>query len=448
MLVLLLLVYLFNFVDRQIFSVVLESIKREFNFTDTQLGLLGGIAFGFFYATVGLPLARIADRCNRRNLIAISLAIWSGMTALCGQSSNFVSLFLARMGVGIGEAGGMPPSYSLLADYFPPRRRGFALAIFNLGIPFGVMTGFLVGGWINQIHGWRAAFMAVGLPGVALAILLAMTLREPRRGRYDETPATGELPSILSTALFLWARPSCRHLCLAASLYGLAAWGGGRLATFVLHPGTRDDQRRCRDLAGTGVRLVRCAGRHAGRRARRPAGAPDRRQALVSMDLGRRRADLDTVRVPGVPLADTDSGVAVPQRADDLRPHVSRPDHGDAAWHGRRAPPRGCFRDLRLCAESGFDGRRSGDRWLVQRPPAGEPWCRRIALLDSDPGGRCDLVGGSALPVGGAHAAGGPRIRGHRESRLIPSRRGSLPTWSPASSWVKAHAAPGIDRSD
>ena len=226
-LTLLSLVYLFNFVDRQIFSVLLESIKREFHFSDTQLGLLGGIAFGFFYATVGLPLARLADRCNRRNLIAISLALWSGMTALCGQASGFATLFLTRMGVGVGEAGGMPPSYSLISDYFPPRRRGFALAVFNLGIPFGVMTGFLLGGWINQLYGWRSAFLAVGLPGVALSILVASTLREPRRGRYDEQAAQGELPSIRSTALFLWERPACRHLCLAASLYGLAAWGAG-----------------------------------------------------------------------------------------------------------------------------------------------------------------------------------------------------------------------------
>lgn len=226
-LVLLLLVYVFNFVDRQILSVLLESIKREFRLTDTQLGLLGGVAFGFMYTLVGIPLAWVADRFNRRNIIAIALATWSAMTALCGQATGFASFFLARMGVGIGEAGGMPPSYSLIADYFPPERRGFALAVFNMGIPFGVMTGFLLGGWVNEIYGWRSAFLVVGLPGVVLALVLWLTLREPPRGRYDNVEARGAPPPVWSTVRFLWCRPACRHLCLAASLYGLAAWGAG-----------------------------------------------------------------------------------------------------------------------------------------------------------------------------------------------------------------------------
>lgn len=226
-LVLLLLVYVFNFVDRQILSVLLESIKREFNFSDTQLGLLGGIAFALFYSIVGLPMAWIADRYNRRNIIALALGLWSIMTALCGQAVGFVSLFLARVGVGVGEAGGLPPSYSLISDYFPPERRGTALAIFGMGIPFGVLTGFLVGGWVNEFFGWRSAFLVIGLPGVVLALVVAVTLREPPRGIFDQPPSHDAPSSILETVRHLWVRPACRHLCLAAALYGLAAWGAG-----------------------------------------------------------------------------------------------------------------------------------------------------------------------------------------------------------------------------
>ena len=226
-LVLLLAVYVFNFVDRQILSVLLQSIKAEFSFSDTQLGLLGGIAFALFYSLVGLPIAALADRINRRNLIATALALWSAMTAACGSATGFASLFLCRIGVGVGEAGGLPPSYSLISDYFPPERRATALAVFGMGIPLGVLTGFLLGGWINEYYGWRAAFRVVGIPGVVLALLLFATLREPLRGRYDPPPAVKDAPSILATTRHLWARRAVRHLCAAGALYGLAMWGAG-----------------------------------------------------------------------------------------------------------------------------------------------------------------------------------------------------------------------------
>jgi predicted MFS family arabinose efflux permease len=226
-LVLLLLVYIFNFVDRQILSVLLQSIKQEFSFSDTQLGLLGGIAFALFYSIVGFPMAWMADRFNRRNIMAISLGLWSLMTATCGLATGFVSLFLTRVGVGVGEAGGMPPSYSMIADYFPPERRATAMAVFGMGIPFGVLTGFLLGGWVNEFFGWRSAFMVVGIPGVLLALLVGITLREPPRGVFDKQQGPDAPPSILATVRHLWVLPACRHLCLAASLYGLAAWGAG-----------------------------------------------------------------------------------------------------------------------------------------------------------------------------------------------------------------------------
>jgi predicted MFS family arabinose efflux permease len=224
---LLLLVYVFNFVDRQILSVLLEPIKREFSLSDTQLGLLGGIAFALFYSIVGFPMAWLADRFNRRNIIAVALGLWSAMTAVCGLATGFPSLFLARVGVGIGEAGGMPPSYSLISDYFPPERRGTALAVFGMGIPLGVLTGFLLGGWVNEFFGWRAAFRVVGIPGIIVALVVGLTLREPPRGIFDGERSVGAPPSIWATARHLWARPACRHLCMAGALYGLAAWGAG-----------------------------------------------------------------------------------------------------------------------------------------------------------------------------------------------------------------------------
>lgn len=226
-LVLLLLVALFNFVDRQIFAVLLEAIKKDFSLTDTELGMLGGMAFAVFYSLCGIPIAWVADRSNRRNIIAIALCLWSAMTAICGLTTGFVSLFLARVGVGIGEAGGTPPANSLIADYFPPERRATAMAVTGMSVPLGVLTGFLVGGWVNEFLGWRSAFMVVGLPGVALAIVLWLTLREPPRGFYEPQQALGSTPSILDTFYYLWRRPACRHLCMAAALYGMSGWGAG-----------------------------------------------------------------------------------------------------------------------------------------------------------------------------------------------------------------------------
>lgn len=226
-LALLLAVYIFNFLDRQILAVLLQSIKLEFSFTDTQLGLLGGLAFAVFYSVLGIPIAWLADRFNRRNIIAVALCLWSAMTAVCGLTSGFTSLFLARVGVGIGEAGGLPPSYSLISDYYPPQRRGTAMAVMGMGIPLGVLAGFLVGGWVNEFFGWRTAFMVVGTPGVLLALLLRFTLREPPRGQFDDTREQGQVPTLLATFRFLWKRRSCHHLCLAAALYGLSGWGAG-----------------------------------------------------------------------------------------------------------------------------------------------------------------------------------------------------------------------------
>jgi predicted MFS family arabinose efflux permease len=225
--VLLWFVLLFRFVDLQIIAVLLESIKAEFTFSDTQLGLLGGIAFALFYATLGIPIAWLADRYNRRNIIAVAVGLWSVMTAVCGLATGFVSLFLARIGVGVGEAGGIPPSYSLISDYVERAKRGTVFAILNTSIPVGVFTGFMVGGWVNEYYGWRAAFVAVGLPGILLAILVRFTLREPPRGFADGRQPTMEPSALKDTVRYLWRLRSYRQIVLATSIMTLGAYGSG-----------------------------------------------------------------------------------------------------------------------------------------------------------------------------------------------------------------------------
>lgn len=225
----LVVVYVFNFIDRQILAILAQSIKEDLALSDTQIGALSGVAFGIFYATLGIPIARLADRYSRVNIISICLAIWSLMTAVSGLATNFWQLLIARIGVGIGEAGGSPPSHSLIADYFSPTSRSSALGIYALGIPVGILFGNLAGGWINEYFGWRNAFLVVGIPGILLAILMKMTVKEPPRG-YSEgrVPAKTQVPfrTVLTT---MWGYKSFRHLSLGAATqafvgYGAIAW--------------------------------------------------------------------------------------------------------------------------------------------------------------------------------------------------------------------------------
>ncbi len=225
----LLVVYTFNFIDRQILSILLEPIKKDLMLSDQALGFLAGFAFAAFYATLGIPMALWADRGNRRNLIAVSLALWSAMTAACGLAQNFLHLAIARIGVGIGEAGCSPPSHSIIADYYPPHQRASAIGIYALGIPLGVMFGLFVGGRMNELFGWRIAFFLVGLPGLALALLVRFTVPEPRRGLSDARADRGEQPGIMETVRFLRRRPAFVHLSFGAALacfigYGFIVW--------------------------------------------------------------------------------------------------------------------------------------------------------------------------------------------------------------------------------
>jgi MFS family permease len=226
-LALLLLIYVFNFVDRSILGILLEPIKREFNPSDTALGILSGIAFALIYSTLGVPIALWADRGSRKTIISLSLLVWSGMTAVCGLVTSFWQLVAARIGVGVGEAGCSPPAHSMISDYFPPTERGRAFGIYSLGIPIGGSFGVLAGGWINEWFDWRTAFLVVGLPGVALAILSQLTLREPVRGSADGVVAHGAAPRAGAVARHLWARPSFRHLSLAGALHALVGYGVG-----------------------------------------------------------------------------------------------------------------------------------------------------------------------------------------------------------------------------
>jgi MFS family permease len=225
----LIVVYTFNFIDRQILSILMEPIKQDLGLSDTQLGLLSGFAFAAFYATLGIPIARYADRSNRRNLIALALAVWSAMTAVSGLAQNFWHLLIARIGVGVGEAGCSPPAHSMIADYYPAERRATALGLYSLGIPVGILFGFLAGGWINEFFGWRVAFFVVGIPGVLLAIVMRMTVKEPPRGMAEGRASTAAQPSIGDTFRYLWAKRAFRHLAFGGALtafvgYGVTSW--------------------------------------------------------------------------------------------------------------------------------------------------------------------------------------------------------------------------------
>lgn len=209
-------VYMFNFIDRQILAILLPSIKAEFQVGDTALGLLAGTAFALFYIALGVPIARLADRVNRRNLIALSVALWSGMTALSGLATNVWQLALARVGVGIGEAGCSPPAHAMIADLYPPERRSAAMGVYTLGISAGIMLAYLGGGWVAQNIGWREAFFIVGLPGLLLAALVRFTVREPMRGGAERRSDSGVQPAFLEVASFLRARQSFMYLALGA----------------------------------------------------------------------------------------------------------------------------------------------------------------------------------------------------------------------------------------
>jgi MFS family permease len=225
---LLLVVYVVNFLDRQVVAILLQSIKRDLDLSDTQLGAFSGIAFAFLYSILGVPIARWADRGVRRSIIALALFVWSGMTALQGLATSFFWLFAARVGVGIGEAGCSPPAHSMLADLFEPKRRATALSIYALGIPIGGAIGLVGGGWLLANFDWRTALVVVGLPGLGLALLVRLTLREPTRGWWEGgVRASAAPPPLAEVARVLRARRSFVHMALAGALHAFYGYGAG-----------------------------------------------------------------------------------------------------------------------------------------------------------------------------------------------------------------------------
>jgi MFS family permease len=188
----LLVVYILNYLDRQLVSILAEPIKKDLSLTDTQLGLVTGFMFALFYTTFGVPVAWLADRTKRVGFVAVACGIWSLFTGACGLAASFAQLALARIGVGVGEAGGVPPSYAILSDYFPPRRRGLAMGLYSLGIPLGTFLGGAYGAWATRHFGWRGAFMSLAVPGVVVAALVALLVREPARGGLDDAAQRAE----------------------------------------------------------------------------------------------------------------------------------------------------------------------------------------------------------------------------------------------------------------
>jgi predicted MFS family arabinose efflux permease len=253
----LMLCYVANVMDRSVLSMLLEPIRHEFQASDSQLGLLGGLAFAVFYSTFGIPIAAWADRSSRRNVLALSVGLWSVMTALCGAAGSFTALLLARIGTAVGEAGGTPPSHSLIADFFRPNQRGTALAVFAVAIPIGGMLGAFCGGWGNELYGWRATFVLVGLPGVLIALLVRLTVAEPTRGLSDGTGPPAAAPPFLQSARYLWSCGSFRHLTLAAGLHAIVVYSASIWNTSFLvrthHLGTGEAGSFIALLQGVGM---------------------------------------------------------------------------------------------------------------------------------------------------------------------------------------------------
>ncbi len=224
----LIVVYTFNFIDRQIIGILAIPIQEELGVSDTMIGFMRGVSFAIFYSTLGVPIAWFADRANRVWIITAALTLWSGMTALCGTATTAWQLFFARMGVGVGEAGGIAPAYSIISDYYPPKRRARALAIYSFGIPIGGAVGIVFGGVVATLLDWRAAFIIVGMAGVALAPLFFFSIREPQRGRHDPGPPPARA-RVSEVAATMMRKRSFWTLSLGAASssimgYGLFAW--------------------------------------------------------------------------------------------------------------------------------------------------------------------------------------------------------------------------------
>lgn len=223
-LIIMMLAYTINIADRYVMSTVLEPIRLELKLTDGGVAFLTGVSLALFYVTMGIPLSWIADRYNRKNLLAISMTVWSAMTAFCGLSQGYWQLLLARIGVGIGEAGGTPSCNSIVADYFPADRRAMAMTVFALGAPIGAWLGADMAGAVAAEYGWRSAFYVLGVPGVLLALVVYFTIKEPKRGQLDAVSVEAA-PTIGETMRFLWSQKAAVHVMMGGGVSALWGWG-------------------------------------------------------------------------------------------------------------------------------------------------------------------------------------------------------------------------------
>lgn len=227
-LAIMIIVYIFNFIDRQIVNILQEDIKADLNLLDWQLGTMTGLAFAVVYCTFGIPVARIADSTSRKGVMAVALAVWSAFTAICGLATGYVTLLLARMGVGLGEAGGSPPAHAMISDLYEKEKRGRALALYSAGLYAGTLLGYYLGGWLSEALSWREAFFVVGIPGILFAVITWTTVREPERGLSGTKPS-GVKVTFLESFRKLWSLKSFRYYSIATGAgtfvtYGLGNW--------------------------------------------------------------------------------------------------------------------------------------------------------------------------------------------------------------------------------
>ena len=222
-------IYTFNFLDRQLISILTEPIRKELGLSDLQMGLLGGIYFAAFYTIIGVIVGALADRTSRVRILFIGSFLWSLFTIACGMAKTYPMLMAARMGVGVGEAAGAPPSYSIISDYFPARRRGMALGLFSLGVPFGMALGAGLGAKIAELYGWRSAFIFIGAAGIVASFFLLLIVREPRRGAQEpvssEPPTSTVQPSFVSTVKMFFSRPTLLFTALACGATAFVGYG-------------------------------------------------------------------------------------------------------------------------------------------------------------------------------------------------------------------------------
>jgi MFS family permease len=233
-------VYVLNFLDRQLLSILAKPIQDELHLSDSQLGRIGGLYFALFYCLISIPVGWLADNGNRVRILSIACTLWSAATVACGLSASYPQLVAARMAVGVGEAGGVPPSYAIISDYFPPGRRGTALGLFNLGPPIGQALGVAIGASIAVAYGWRHAFIVLGATGVFAALLVLIVVREPRRGGLDPTPVkpspelAGSKSSFMATFKMFFSNPALVLVSLASGITQIITYGGGNFSTLFL----------------------------------------------------------------------------------------------------------------------------------------------------------------------------------------------------------------------